>query len=102
MAVFENAFGLAECLTQLREELSAVAADGEGSDLKFAIQEVDLEFTLVASNKDTGDAGVKWYILSAGVGTEVGEVATQKLSMKLHVTDPSGERSQVKGRDAQK
>ena len=103
MSLENEGFGLADCLVQLREDLSAVADKGTGSQLKFEIQEVDLEFTLVASTKDQGEVGVKWYVLSAGAGTELSDVVTQKLSMKLHVVDEkTGERSKVSSKDAKK
>lgn len=103
MTLEEKGFGLADCLVQLRNDLSVVAAEGEGGDLKFAIQEVDLEFTLVASTKDKADAGVKWYVLSAGVGTELSDVVTQKLTMKLHVVNKvTGERAKVSSKDKKK
>lgn len=81
-------FGLRQCLAALREDLSAVKSEGAGSAIGFAIDRVDLEFTIVAGDEAAVEGGVKWYVLSAGVEAKTSQLATQKLSMSLSVVDP--------------
>lgn len=80
-------FGLAECLTQLRDDLAVVAEKGEGSDIKFLIDEVVLDFQLVAGREKEAQAGVKWWIIGADAGVKASDARTQKVSMKLRVVD---------------
>ena len=80
-------FELAECLTQLRDDLAVVAEKGEGSDIKFLIDEVVLDFQLVAGANKKAKAGFSWWIIGADAGVEASDARTQKVSMKLRVVD---------------
>ena len=98
MDLEKDGVGLAECLTRLRDDLSKVAEQGKGSAIRFEIQDVKLEFSLVASNKAKGGAGIKWYLLSASAEAEVSDAVTQKITMNLGVVDAeTGERKTVSG-----
>lgn len=80
-------FKLADCLTQLRDDLSVVAEKGEGSDVKCLIDEVSLEFQVVAGLDKEAKGGVKWWIIGADAGVKASDATTQKLSLKLRVVD---------------
>lgn len=83
-------FGLSECLSQLRDDLGVVAEQGEGKAIKFRIDEVGLELQLVAAAEAKAAGGVKWWIVSADAGVKSTDTITQKLSLKLSVTDAKG------------
>lgn len=85
-------FGLSECLTQLRDDLGVVAEQGKNKDIKFQIDEIALELQMVAAAEAKAGGGVKWWILSADAGVTSADTVTQKLSLKLSLTDPDGNR----------
>ena len=80
-------FKLADCLTQLRDDLSVVAKKGKGSSIKFGIDEVSLEFQVVAGLDKEAKGRVKWWIIGADAGVKASDATTQKLSLKLRVVD---------------
>lgn len=97
MGIEENGVELAACLQQLRNDLLKVEELGKDSPTKLRIEKIDLELTLAATNKASGEAGVKWYILSASAGAEVSSVSTQKVSISMSVVSQTGQRKDIHG-----
>ncbi len=90
-------FKLADCLTQLRHDLSVVAEKGQGSSVKFLIDEVSLEFQVVAGLDKQAKGGVKWWIIGADAGVKASDATTQKLSLKLRVVGKGGTQEPIAG-----
>ena len=89
MSIAQNGIELTDCLQQLRKDLIAVEQEGRESGIKLLVKKVDIELTLTASKETSGEAGVKWYILSASAGTELSELASQKIKITLCAVDTS-------------
>ena len=51
--------GLAEAIDAVREELCKAQNGGRGSDVRFAVGDVELEFVVDATSKGGGEASIK-------------------------------------------
>lgn len=84
MAEDSQLIGLADFIQQLKADL---APREEQDEPLFYIDSIELEAQIVASQEQTGKAGLKLSILNfgadAGVGTKNAETHTQKLKISL-------------------
>lgn len=85
--VSEFGMGLAEALETLRGELEAASESGREKSMKFRLEDVKLELTLVASKKAGAGGGIKWFMLSGEASGEVSKAVTQKLTLSMGVID---------------
>lgn len=82
------AVGLAEMLAGLRDELKRSQELSTSSNIKFEVQNIDLELKVHVekATEGGGNLGVKFWVVNAGVsgkGTKKGsQTQTIKLSMK--------------------
>ncbi|HRY19429.1 MAG TPA: hypothetical protein P5149_13640 [Candidatus Competibacteraceae bacterium] len=53
---------LSEMLGQLREELLTARAKSEDSDLKFQIEDIEIELQIVTTKGGKGGGGVKFWV----------------------------------------
>lgn len=82
---------VAEVIRQLRQELLAAVEAGEGQNLRFAIEELQLEMQVLvtkgASAKAGGKGGVRFWVLNAEASAEAqGKYESsrlQKVTLKL-------------------
>ncbi|WP_408995787.1 trypco2 family protein [Streptomyces europaeiscabiei] len=82
---------LAEFVAALRTELRAAQADAD-PDLPIEVGPVTVEFTLLTRKEGEGKAGVRFWVVDAGVSGKVAAESTQKVTMQLAPLDPSGTR----------
>jgi hypothetical protein len=74
---------LAETIASLRAELSTAMAEGQDSQLHFALGPVEVEFQ-VAVTRDAGvDGGVRFGVVSFGGKGNLSNAATHRISMTL-------------------
>jgi len=74
---------LSEMLAELRKELLEAKLEGQGSDLKFLIEDIEIELQ-IATTKEAGiDGGVKFWVYNAEAKVDISEARTQKLKLKL-------------------
>lgn len=90
---------LATMLGQLRQELLDARAAGEGSDLKFHIQDIELELQLGTTQEAAGGIGVKFWVYNADATVNASEVNTQRLKLKLKPKTTTGEDLEVSDQD---
>lgn len=76
---------LSEMLGQLREELLKARDNIEGSDLKFQVDDIEIELQIVTSKGTSG--GIKFFVEAGG---NVSQAKTQKLKLKLKPKTPTG------------
>ena len=74
---------LAEMLTDLREELLKARRQGEGSDLRFEIADVELEVKLAATKEAGGGGGVKFWVYNADAKVSASDQSTHRLKLSL-------------------
>jgi hypothetical protein len=92
------AAGLAETIQALRAELTAAMTSGHDEALRFELGAVELNVTLAITREATGDAGVRFGVVSFGTKGQVGDQATHQLSLSLTpvTIDGNGQARSVK------
>ena len=61
---------LKDVVQKLREDLQSAAKEGQGKDIKFKLESIELELKVAAKRVAEGKAGIKFSIF--GIGAEVG------------------------------
>ncbi len=74
---------LSEMIGQLREELLTARAKSEGSDLKFQIEDIEIELQIVTTKTGGVKSGVKFWVVNAEANANASQASTQKLKLKL-------------------
>lgn len=92
------AAGLAETIRALRTELTAAMSSGHNEALRFELGAVELNVTLAITREATGDAGVRFGVVSFGTKGQIGDQATHQLSLSLTpvTIDGNGRATSVK------
>jgi hypothetical protein len=92
---------LSKAIQDLRAELLQVVAEGEGKDLRFKLQPIELELQLAVTWSGEAKAGVKFWVIELGGTGSTERGSTQKLKLMLDpiykgggalVSDEQGER----------
>jgi hypothetical protein len=85
---------LSKVLADLRDELIKAQTVGEGSKLRFLIDDIELELQVAVTAEGNGKAGFKvlTFFSAEAEGKGTGS-ATQKLRLKLKITDKQGNTS---------
>ncbi|MEU9919482.1 trypco2 family protein [Streptomyces sp. NPDC051001] len=78
---------LASAVQSLRDELLAAAVQGADTAIRFAVESIELEFTVQLSKDITGKAGVKAWVLTAGADVTQGRADTQRVKLTLTPKD---------------
>ena len=81
---------LSEMLAQLREDLLKTQQEGKGSDLKFQIEDIEIELQLATTKVDGVGGGVKFWVFNADAKIDTSEARTQKLKLKLKPKTSTG------------
>jgi hypothetical protein len=80
----DNKIPLSKMLAQLREDLLQTQEEGKGSDLKFLIEDIEIELQLATTQEEGGGGGgVKFWVFNADAKIDTSEAKTQKLKLKL-------------------
>ncbi len=81
---------LADVVRQLRKELMTTARAGRGEDLRFEVQDLEIELQVVVSKGGSGElsgeGGVKLWVLAKAGGTATGSYESsriQKVKLRL-------------------
>ncbi|MCP5197412.1 MAG: hypothetical protein H6974_11610 [Gammaproteobacteria bacterium] len=75
---------LSEMLGQLRRELATAQSEGAGSDLKFQIEDIEIELQVATTSKVAGKTGIKILVCwDAEASAGIDKAKTQKLKLKL-------------------
>ncbi|MEM7244517.1 MAG: trypco2 family protein [Acidobacteriota bacterium] len=75
--------GVREFIGQLRTELADAMKDGEGSDLRFGVEGLEVELQVEAVKVGGGEAGFKLYVLSGKAKDELRRKTVQTVRLKL-------------------
>lgn len=91
---------LSEMLGQLREELLKARGQSEGSDLKFQVEDIEIELQIVTTKAAGAKSCLKFWVVNAEANANASQAKTQKLKLKLKpVVGPNRERLDVKDQD---
>ena len=88
---------LSEMLGQLRKELLQAQGEGQGSELKFMIEDIEIELHVATTKSGGSEGGVKLSVVNFGAKVSASEVETQKLKLKLKLVGPDGKSPQIAG-----
>lgn len=80
---------LADFVGALREQLKAARADAD-ADLPIEVGPVTVEFTVLTRKEGVGRAGVKFWVVDAGVTGKLANESVQKITLQLQPLAPGG------------
>jgi hypothetical protein len=78
---------LSTAIQQLRREVEKAAETAKKEKLKFTLESIDLELTVVAEDGVEGGAEVGWWIFKAKAGVSAKDSTTHKVTLKLTAPD---------------
>lgn len=78
---------LVEVISQLRDDLEAVMGVGEGRRVKFELGPVEVTLSVSVTSAGGGKAGVKFWVVEAGVDASVSRGNTQEIKLVLNPRD---------------
>ncbi len=81
---------LAEMVVALRRELLAAQKEGDGKDLKFIVEDVDIELQVAVTKSAEVGVGVKFWLMDAKAKGDFKSEAVQKIRLKLKPEWPDG------------
>ncbi|MFF0515508.1 trypco2 family protein [Streptomyces sp. NPDC004250] len=90
---------LAKAVQSLRDELLEAAARGAGQAVRFAVDSIELEFSVELRNDIAGKAGVKAWVITAGTDVSRGRVDTHRVKLTLSPKDAATGRALEIGND---
>jgi len=80
---------LSKVLATLREQLALARKQGEGHDLRFEMDEIEVELNVALTTEGTGNLEVKFWVVTAAMGGKLSQVATQKIKLKMKLAGDS-------------
>jgi len=75
--------GLAEVIRQVREELEQARSDGNGHEVLFAVDSVNLEFSVQVHRTGTAGGGLRIGVVTAELGGTVDRATTHQVQVQL-------------------
>ncbi|MFD4179867.1 trypco2 family protein [Rhodococcus sp. NPDC058514] len=84
-----NAIPLADFLAAFRDQLT-IAREGRDPRLPIEVGSVTVEFTLMTRQEAEGKAGIRFWVVDAGVSAGRGTETTQKVTIELTPLDVAG------------
>lgn len=80
---------MAQFVAALREQIRSAQADAD-PNLQFELGPISVEFTLLSRREGEGKAGVRFWVVGAGVSGRLANESTQKVTMQLTPRGPGG------------
>ncbi len=76
---------LADMLIALRSELQTAQnqAKDQDQDLKFLLEDIEVEVQFTTSKKDTTKGGIKFWVVNAEAGDETASQTVHKVKLKM-------------------
>lgn len=74
---------LSSAIAHLRKQLQEAIKEGEGQDLRFAVQEIEVEFQCTVKNEGGGKLGVKFWVINADAKGSIDKETIQTVKLKL-------------------
>ncbi|MFD9441242.1 trypco2 family protein [Streptomyces sp. NPDC060006] len=95
----DDAVELADLIAKLRSELTRAMLGGEGKDLRFRAETVELELTVAVEKVVDPSVKMRFWVLEGGAGARRGNTATQtlRLTLKPERADMAGQPALIGG-----
>lgn len=87
-----NKFPLSDIIVNLRKEILLAQENAKGQDLKFSVEEIEVELQVGVTAKATAKGSVKFWVYSAEAGGELAKQTMQKVKLTLK---PSGKDGKI-------
>ena len=78
---------LSDVIAQLRASLSNAQKDGEGHNLRFNVEDVEIELQVAVTKEKSGGGGIKFWVLDAKAEGKLSDAITQKIKLHMTVVD---------------
>lgn len=80
-------------VASLRDDLESAIVNAEGNNSRVRFEDVEFELTLSvqAATESAGEAGIKFYVLNAGVSGTESQAATHTVTLRGKLVDADGE-----------
>lgn len=87
----KNRIQLSDVIVELRRELRDAQIKGEGQDLKFRVEDIELELQVAREKEGSGEVETKWWVYNAKAAGKLAKQSVQKLKFKLIPETGKGE-----------
>ena len=91
----EVAVGLADAIAALRAELTSALRAGDGSDVRFELGAVELEFLVDVRRDASADLGVKFWVLSLEGKGGLSRNSQHRVKLTLQPIQDGAEKLQI-------
>jgi Trypsin-co-occurring domain 2 len=75
--------GLAEIISELRQELETATTAAKDASLRFELGPVELEATVVVGREGSGGGKVRFWVLELGGDAKASQSSTQRIKLTL-------------------
>jgi Trypsin-co-occurring domain 2 len=81
---------IADVISALRANLEAAQKAGQGHDIRFTMDEVEVELNVATTGDAKAEGGIKFWVLNFGAGMKSKDEHTQKVRLKMKAVDMDG------------
>ena len=81
---------LAAAIKNLRKQLQVAIKAGEKEDLRFAVQDIEIELQCIAKKEGVGKFGVEFWVINAEAEGTIGREKVQTVKLKLKPVPQGG------------
>ncbi|MBF0371702.1 MAG: hypothetical protein HQL52_19875 [Magnetococcales bacterium] len=82
---------LPDMISHLRKNLQQAQEEGRDKDLRFAVEEVELELQVTMTDETKAGGGVKFWVYNANLEAKAASQAVQRIKLKLAPVKSDGE-----------
>lgn len=82
---------LASAITNLRQQLQEAIKEGDGKDLRFAVQGIEVELKCLVKSEGSGGVGAKFWVINAEAKGMHSREVVQTVKLKLLPIGEDGE-----------
>lgn len=79
----EGAIKLADALAALRQQLIEAQQEGKNSDVRFLVDNIELEFQAGLTSEIGGEGSVGWWVYTAKAGAKAAQQTLQKIKLTM-------------------
>jgi Trypsin-co-occurring domain 2 len=84
---------LSQLISSLRTELVKAQSESEGKEVRFTVEDVELELEISAEEQGEGGIAAKFYVFTTQFKASKKDAVTQRIKLKLKPQEESMDRS---------
>ena len=93
---------LSSLIKSLRSELTKAQKEGEGQDLRFTVDSIELELQVTTTGRAGGEGGVKFWVFNAKGKVDVSKASMQKMKLSMKLAESEDGTTPLIGHETQK